>query len=69
MKDIINDLKKSGTWANQLTISINLISSKGNSEERVMHSKSDNIEIMINYKADVVMEELFIHFFLTMKLN
>ena len=56
MKDIINDLKKSGTWANQLTISINLISSKDNSEERVMHSKSDNIEIMINYKADVVME-------------
>ena len=68
MKDIINDLQKSGTWANQLTISINLISSKDNGEERVMHSKSDNIEIMINYKADVVMEELFIHFFLTMKL-
>ena len=24
-----------------------------------MHSKSDNIEIMINYKADDVIEELF----------
>ena len=43
----------------QLTIAINFISSKENDEERVMHSKSDNIEIVINDKADEVIEELF----------
>ena len=33
--------------------------SKDYNEEHVMHSKSDNIEIMINDKADKVLEELF----------
>ena len=32
---------------------------KDNHEEHVMHSKSDKIEIMINDKADEVIEELF----------
>ena len=59
LKDIINDLKKFDTWKIQLTIAINFISSKDTDEERVMHSKSDNIEIMINDKADEVIEELF----------
>ena len=35
------------------------MSSKDNDEERVMHSKGDNIEIMINDKADEVNKELF----------
>ena len=35
------------------------MSSKDNDEERVMHLKSDNIEIIINDKADEVLEELF----------
>ena len=35
----------------QLTIAINFISSKDNDEERVMHSNSDNIEIMNNDRA------------------
>ena len=59
MKDIINKLKNSETWKIQLTIAINFISSKGNVEERQMHSKSDNIEIMNNDKADQVIKELF----------
>ena len=42
----------------QLTIAINSISSKDNDEERVMHSKSGNIEIMINDEAHEVIEEL-----------
>ena len=33
----------------QLTIAINFMSSKDNNEERVMHSESDNIEIMIKW--------------------
>ena len=36
------------TWKIQLTIEINFISSKDNDEERVMHSYSDKIEIVIN---------------------
>ena len=31
---------------------------KGNDEDREIHSKSDNIEIVINDKADEVIEEL-----------
>ena len=34
-----------------------------------MHSKSDNIEIMINDKADEIIEELFQSFFLDIKLE
>ena len=48
LKDIINDVKKSDTWKIQLTIAINFASSKDNNEKRVMHSKSNEIEIMIN---------------------
>ena len=60
LKDIINNLKKSGTWNIQLTIAINFTSSKENNEDRVIHSKSDNKEIMINDKADdKVTEKLF----------
>ena len=33
------------------------MSSKYNDEEHAMHSKSDNIEVMINDKADEVIEE------------
>ena len=44
----------------------NLISFKDTDEERVMHSKSDNMEIMINKKADEKIEN---YFFLDTKLN
>ena len=52
LKDVINNLKKSDTWKIRLTIENNFISSIDNDEEHVMHSKSDNIEIMINDEAD-----------------
>ena len=35
------------------------MSSKDTNKEPVMHSKSDDIEIMINDKTDEVIEELF----------
>ena len=57
-KDIINNLKKSDTWKVQLTIENNFISSIDNDEERTMHTKSDNIEIMINHEADEVIKKL-----------
>ena len=49
----------------QVTVAINFISAKDTDEERVMHSKSDNIELMINDKA----HKVFNHFFLYVKLN
>ena len=58
-EEIINNFKLSDTWKIQLTIPINFISSKDNDEERVIHSKIDNIDIMINDKADEVLEEIF----------
>ena len=42
-----------------MAIENNIICSKGNVEECVMHSKSDIIEILINDKADEVIEEPF----------
>ena len=58
LKDI-NNLKKSDTWKIQLKIANNFNSAINNDEERVMHSKSDNIEIMINDEADEVTKENF----------
>ena len=51
LKEIANNLKKSDTWKIQLTISNNFISFIDNDAECVMHSKSDNIENMINDEA------------------
>ena len=59
LKDIINNLKKSDTWKIQFTAANNFISTIDNDEERVMHSKSDKIEIMTNGEADAVIKELF----------
>ena len=47
LKYIIINLKKSETWKIQLTSANNFISFKDNDEERVIHSKSDNMEILI----------------------
>ena len=54
LKDITNDPKTSDAWKMQLRIAINFMSSKCNDEERVIQSKSDNTEIMINDKANQV---------------
>ena len=46
-------------WKIQLTIETNFISSIDNDEERVMYSKCDNIEMLINNEADEVTKKLF----------
>ena len=51
LKDIINNLKKYVQCKIQLTKSNKFISSIDNDEEHVIHSKGDNIEIMIDDKA------------------
>ena len=48
----INNLKKSDKWKIQLTVPNNFNSFIDNEEERVMNSKSDNLEIKINDEAD-----------------
>ena len=55
LKDV-NYLRKHDARKIQLTIAINFISSKDTSAERVIHSKSDEIEIMVDDKADEVIK-------------
>ena len=44
---------------NSIDNAINFMSSKDNGEERVTHSKSNNVELMINDKEDPVIGQLF----------
>ena len=60
LAELIEEYKIKGEWKIQLTAEINFISLKPDSNEiRVMHTKSDNIEIMIGDDNDDVIEELF----------
>ena len=60
LKDIINDLRKSDERKIQLTIIINFIfSNDDKDEQRVMHSKSGNIEIMTSDDADEVTKKRY----------
>ena len=56
LKDIINNLEMSDTCKIQLIIVNNFTSSIDNNVKHVMHSKSDNVEIMINDEADKVIK-------------
>ena len=56
LEDIINNLKRSATEKLQLAMLVNCISSTDNHEEHVTHSKTDNIEIMINDEAHEVVK-------------
>ena len=46
-------------WKIQLTMAINFISSKDSDETRTMHTKSNDVEIMIGSETDEIIEELF----------
>ena len=60
IRDTVNDLKQSDTWKIQLKIAINFISSQDdNYEDRVMHFKSDNIEIMSSDEANEFIKNTF----------
>ena len=47
-----------GEWKIQLTMSVNFISSKDSDETRNMHTKSDNIEIIMGSETNNIIEEL-----------
>ena len=49
----------SSEWKIQLTMAINFISSKDADETRNMHTKSNNVEIMIGSDTGEIIEELF----------
>ena len=46
-------------WKIQLTMAINFISSKDSDETRTMHTKSNNVVIMIGSETDEIIEDLF----------
>ena len=56
LRNIIIDLQNSDTWIIQLTIAINFISSKDAEEERVMHSRSDNVKFASYNDANEVVD-------------
>ena len=60
LADMINDYKSKDEWKIQLTAEINFTSLKPDSNEtRIMHTKSDNKEIMIGSDTNEVIKELF----------
>ena len=60
LANMINDYKSKGEWKIQLTAEINFTSLKPDSDEtHIMHTKSDNTEIMIGSDTNEVIKELF----------
>ena len=60
LRELIEEYKLKSEWKVQLTAEINFISLKpGSDETRIMHTRSDNIEIMIGDDNDDIIEELF----------
>ena len=57
--DSIINHKTQSEWKIHLTMAINFISSKDSDETRTMHTKSDNVEIMMGSETDEIIEELF----------
>ena len=55
--------KTSSEWKIQLTMAIDFISSKDSDETRTMHTKSNNIEIMIGSETNEIIKDLFECFF------
>ena len=56
--EVINYVTQYGEWKIQLTMSINFISSKDSDENCNMHTKKDNIEIIMGSETNNIIEEL-----------
>ena len=48
----------SSEWKIQLTMAISFVSSKDSDETRTMHTKSNNVEIMIGCETDEIIEDI-----------
>ena len=51
--------RTSSEWKIQLTMAINFISSKDSDETRIMHTKSNNVEIMVGSETNEIIKDLF----------
>ena len=58
LKDMIDDYKARGEWKIQLSMGIIFVSFIDKNETQVMHTKSDNIEIMIGTDTSDAINEL-----------
>ena len=60
LRELIEKYKLKGEWKVQLTIEVNFVSLKPDSDEtRIMYTRSDNIEIMYGDDNDDIIEQLF----------
>ena len=59
MRKLIYDKRKKGEWKIQLIMKINFISSKNSNDTGDMHSKSDNVEIMMGVDTNEIIKNLF----------
>ena len=60
LRELIEEYKLKGEWKVQLATEINFSSVKpGSNETRIMHTRSDNIEITIGDDNDDIIEQLF----------
>ena len=60
LRELINDYKNKGEWKVQLIANITFISLKpGSDGTRIMHTRSDNKEIMNGSDTDEVIKEIF----------
>ena len=51
--------KASSEWKIQITMAINFISSKNSDETRTMHTRSNNVEIMVGRETNEIIKHLF----------
>ena len=59
LSDMINDAKSQSEWKIQLPMEINFVSFKDSDEIRLIHTKRDNIDILMENEANDVIEKLF----------
>ena len=57
--DKILERKTQSEWKIQLTMAINFTSSKDSDETRTVHTKSNNVKIMMGSETEEIIEELF----------
>ena len=54
--------KTCSKWKIQLTMAIDYISSKDSDETRTMHTKINNVEIMVGSETNEIIMDLFVSF-------
>ena len=59
VSDLTENHKTYDEWKIYSTVAINFISSKDSDKTRTIHTKSDNIEVMIGNETDEITEKLF----------